>query len=141
MSAYTSEYPSIPFDPAYKKFFEDFYAASDVPDAHEKYVEFYTQDATLIMASNQVQGTSDILAFRKSMWEKVSSRIHNPLKIFPFGPNSDEVMLRGTVQYGLKAGGEASVDWGAYARLTKVNGEVKLAFYQVYLVSLIATGF
>ena len=69
------------------------------------------------------------------MWEKVSSRRHVAEKIFPFGENSNEVMLRGTVKYGLKAGGESGLDWGAYARLTKVDGEVKFEFYQVYLVS------
>ncbi|KAF2267803.1 hypothetical protein CC78DRAFT_530580 [Lojkania enalia] len=133
MSPYTSEYPSIPFDPTYRKFFEDFYATSDTPDTHEKYTEFFTEDATLIMASKQVKGREEILALRKSMWEKVSSRLHKPLKIFPFGPDSNEVMLRGTVKYGLKAGGESGLDWGAYARLTKVDGAVKMEFYQVYL--------
>lgn len=57
MSSYTSEYPSIPFDPAFKQFFEDFYAASDNPNAHDAYVQFYTKDATLIMASKKAQGS------------------------------------------------------------------------------------
>jgi hypothetical protein len=33
----------------------------------------------------------EILALRKAMWEKVDSRSHNPIKIFPFGSYSDEV--------------------------------------------------
>lgn len=69
------------------------------------------------------------------MWEKVSSRSHNPIKIFPFGSYSDEVMLHGTVKYGLKAGGEKEVDWAARAKLVKQERKVKLSFYQVYLVS------
>ena len=69
------------------------------------------------------------------MWEKVASRLHKAIRIFPFGPDSDRVMLYGTVTYGLKAGGESTIDWAAHAQLTKVNGDVKLAFYQVYLVS------
>jgi hypothetical protein len=69
------------------------------------------------------------------MWEKVQNRLHRPLKIFPYGPNANEVMLFGTVQYGLKSGGQSSVDWAAYARLKKVDGSVKMDFYQVYLVS------
>jgi hypothetical protein len=77
----------------------------------------------------------EILALRKSMWEHVSSRSHNPIKIFPFGSYADEVMLYGTVKYGLKAGGEKEVDWAARAKLVKVDGKVKMAFYQVYLVS------
>lgn len=72
------------------------------------------------------------------MWEKVASRKHKAVKIFPFGPNSDECMLYGTVQYGLKAGGESGVDWAARAHLVKEDGRVKMDFYQVYLVSMIA---
>ncbi|KAK7184972.1 hypothetical protein DPSP01_002800 [Paraphaeosphaeria sporulosa] len=133
MSSYTSEYPSIPFEPAFKKFFEDFYATSDNPDAHDAYVQFFTKDAALIMASKKAQGSEEILALRKGLWDKVASRVHNPIKIFPYGPNSNEVMLHGTVKYGLKAGGESSLDWAAYARLVKEEEKVKMEFYQVYL--------
>lgn len=77
----------------------------------------------------------EILALRKAMWEKVASRKHQAFKIFPFGPNSDEVMLYGTVKYGLKAGGESGLDWAARAHLVKEGGKVKMDFYQVYLVS------
>ncbi|KAH6633645.1 hypothetical protein C7974DRAFT_433591 [Boeremia exigua] len=135
MSAYTSEYPSVEFDAAYKAFFEEFYATSDTPDAHEKYIEYFTNDATLIMASKKVKGSDEILALRKAMWEKVASRKHRAVKIFPFGPNADECMLYGTVQYGLKAGGESGLDWAARAHLVKDNGRVRMDFYQVYLDS------
>lgn len=57
MSDYASNYPSVDFDPAYKKFFEDFYATSDTPDAHDKYTTYFTKDATLIMASKTVKGS------------------------------------------------------------------------------------
>ncbi|KAF1924534.1 uncharacterized protein M421DRAFT_424670 [Didymella exigua CBS 183.55] len=133
MSTYASEYPSVEFDSAYEKFFEKFYATSDTPDAHEKYIENFTSDATLIMASKKVKGSDEILAMRKGMWEKVASRKHKAVKIFPFGPNSDECMLYGTVQYGLKAGGDSAVDWAARAHLVKDGGQVKMDFYQVYL--------
>jgi hypothetical protein len=69
------------------------------------------------------------------MWEKVNRRKHTALKVFPFGPNSNEVMLYGTVDYGLKDGREATVDWAARAHLVKHNGAVMMDFYQVYLVS------
>lgn len=68
------------------------------------------------------------------MWEKIASRRHRPLKVFPYGSKSNEVMLFGTVHYGLKDGREASVDWAARAHLVKENGDVKMDFYQVYLV-------
>lgn len=67
------------------------------------------------------------------MWSAVSARSHNPIKIFPFGPNSSEIMLYGTVTYEFKAGGSATKDWAARALLTKVSEEWKFKEYQVYL--------
>jgi hypothetical protein len=74
---------------------------------------------------------------RQGMWEKIVRRKHTAIKVFPFGPNSDEVMLYGTVEYGLKDGREAKVDWSARAHLVKEDGAVMMDFYQVYLVSRI----
>ncbi|CBY00657.1 hypothetical protein IAQ61_011570 [Plenodomus lingam] len=136
MSAYASAYPpDTPFDPAYKAFFEQFYAVSDDPGAHEVYVENFTRDAIVIMASRKVVGRDAILALRHSMWEKVASRKHTAFKVFPFGANSNEVMIYGSVTYGLKSGGESSLDWAARAHLVKddADGRVKMDFYQVYL--------
>ncbi|ORY14911.1 hypothetical protein BCR34DRAFT_598817 [Clohesyomyces aquaticus] len=135
-SAYMSEYPTgVSFDPAYKTFFEEFYAISDSPDAHEKYVEQFTKDAVLVMASRKAKGSDEILTLRKSLWEKVTSRVHRPLRVFPYGAGSDDVMLYGTVSYALKAGGEVEVEWAARAHLVKQggNGKVRMDFYQVYL--------
>ncbi|KAF2092313.1 hypothetical protein K490DRAFT_70916 [Saccharata proteae CBS 121410] len=133
-SQYTSEYPKdIPFDAAYKRFFEEFYKMSDTPDANDKYPQFFTKDAVLIMASKRVEGSQEILALRKSMWEKVSARSHKPLKVFPLGANADEVMLYGTVEYVLKDGRQSGVDWAARACLVKEGEDVKMRFYQVYL--------
>jgi hypothetical protein len=58
MTSYASSYPSIPFDPAYKQFFENFYSISDDPTAHDKYAEQFTPDATVVMASKRVKGTA-----------------------------------------------------------------------------------
>lgn len=64
MASYTSEYPAVEFDPAYKKFFEDFYRISDTPDVHDVYASSFTEDATLIMASRTAKGTSGTLGLR-----------------------------------------------------------------------------
>jgi hypothetical protein len=77
---------------------------------------------------------AEILTLREGMWEKVSRRQHTATKVFPFGPSSNEVMLYGTVDYGLKDGREATVDWAARAHLVKQDGVVMMDFYQVYLV-------
>lgn len=72
------------------------------------------------------------------MWEHVASRKHKPLKVFPFGPNANEVMLYGTVGYGLKNGKSSEIDWAARAHLVEDGGSMKMDFYQVYLVRLFA---
>lgn len=71
------------------------------------------------------------------MWAAVKARSHNPVKVFPFGTNSEEVMLYGTVEYVFKGEGKgkASKDWAARAKLRKVGEVWKLVEYQVYLVS------
>jgi len=51
----------------------------------------------------------EILQIRKGMWTAVASRLHSPLKVFPFGSGSNEVMLYGTVTYTLKDGRKAGV--------------------------------
>jgi hypothetical protein len=64
MKMYTSEYPSNAFDPAFKRFFEDFYAISDNPDANNEYVDSFTSDATLIMASKKAQGSEGMISMK-----------------------------------------------------------------------------
>jgi hypothetical protein len=56
MSNYHFETPKLDLDPNFKTFFQDFYATSDTPDAHEHYAKYFTDDATLIMASKKVEG-------------------------------------------------------------------------------------
>ena len=51
----------------------------------------------------------EILQIRKGMWATVASRLHTPMKIFPFGAGSDEVMIYGTVAYTLKDGRRSDV--------------------------------
>jgi hypothetical protein len=134
-SSYISSYPTTPFNPAYAQFFSSFYKISDTPDAHAKYASQFTSDATLIMASKRCEGTEEILALRKGMWEKVKSRKHTPTKIFPFGVDADEVMIYGTVEYVMKEGDRTvNVDWAARACLVLEGEVVKMGFYQVYLV-------
>ena len=70
------------------------------------------------------------------MWEHVASRSHKPLKVFPFGQHADEMMLYGTVGFGMKNGKSNELDWAARAHLVKEGGEMKLDYYQVYLVRI-----
>jgi hypothetical protein len=74
---------------------------------------------------------------RHGMWEKVASRSHKPSMIYPFGKGGDDVMLHGTVDYELKDGKKAEgIEWAARAKFGSEHGNLKMVFYQVYLVSL-----
>lgn len=50
------DYPSIPFDPAYKRFLNEFYLLMDSPNEHEKYSQCFTPDATVIMGEREARG-------------------------------------------------------------------------------------
>lgn len=59
MAQYKSSYPSTPEVPSsLRHFFETFYKISDTPEAHEAYVDCFTQDAAMIIASAMVEGSS-----------------------------------------------------------------------------------
>ena len=72
---------------------------------------------------------------RHGMWEKVAKRSHKPEQIYAFGSGSDDVMLHGTVAYVLKDDKKTEAVWGARAHMVKVDGELKMDYYQVFLVS------
>jgi hypothetical protein len=65
----------------------------------------------------------EIMAIRKGLWEKVATRLHSPIKVFPFGDGlTDEVMLYGTVAFKLKD-----------ERRAEVSGTLSFALYYLYL--------
>lgn len=68
------------------------------------------------------------------MWEKVAKRSHKPQQLYSFGANADDIMLFGTVDYVLKDGKGTTVEWAARAHFSKAEGELKMDYYQVYLV-------
>lgn len=70
------------------------------------------------------------------MWASVVSRKHRVFKVFPFGPDFQEVMIYGTVALDLKSGDSLEFDWAARAELTasSPDGRYRMKFYQVYLV-------
>lgn len=74
------------------------------------------------------------------MWTSVASRKHTLHKIFPFGNDATEVMLYGSVELGMRSGSTVEIDWAGRAQLVKESdGEYRMSFYQVFLVSLLCT--
>ncbi|KAJ5551588.1 hypothetical protein N7535_000467 [Penicillium sp. DV-2018c] len=126
------------------EFLNDFYRTSDTEPEHEKYVQNFIEDATLIMGSKKAYGESEIRTLRHGLWEHVAERKHSPARIF-FG-GEDELMLYGGVAYRLKADpkNEVHVPWAArvvFAPRKEGEGEgLKMRFYQVYLDSAAQSG-
>lgn len=142
MSSYTGQTPaSLSVDPRIVAFFETFYRLSDDPSAHEEYAQSFAPDADFTMGSKRVGGYADILALRHGLWSgPVKTRKHTLEKIFPFGQDSHEVMLYGSVVYGLKNGKSLTVEWAARALLVEYRGELRFGQYQVYLVGFRGCG-
>ena len=66
--SYKSEYPAGPtVSPDIKSFFEHFYRASDLPGEHDQYVDFFTDDATFIMASKKATGSQGESYFSRAI--------------------------------------------------------------------------
>ncbi|KAJ3520509.1 hypothetical protein NM208_g13678 [Fusarium decemcellulare] len=134
MEPYTLAQPTgVAFDENVSEFFKDFYRVSDTPGLTTQYVNMFTKDATFILGSNSSQGSEGIASMREAMWNAVASRTHKLGKIFPFGDDSSEVMLYGSVDLTLKNGDTKQLDWAARAQLSRDEGGYKMKFYQVYL--------
>ncbi|KAJ5514281.1 hypothetical protein N7463_003833 [Penicillium fimorum] len=123
-------------------FMEDFYCTSDTESLHEKYVQSFTEDATLIMGPKEAKGTSAILTLRHGLWTHVASRRHTPMQIY-FG-SDNEIMLYGGVNYRLKADpdNDVYVPWAGRVVFAPQKGDedIKMQFYQVYLDTAAQSG-
>lgn len=68
-----------PRAPALIAFMEDFYRTSDTESQHEKYVQSFTEDATLIMGPKQAQGADGMLHCFTGYRRKLDCmKIHKP---------------------------------------------------------------
>ena len=57
---FSSSPQSSPDSQPVQAFFTEFYKTSDTPDAHEKYADAFTEDATFILASKTAKGRAGI---------------------------------------------------------------------------------
>ncbi|GAA5904797.1 nuclear transport factor 2 family protein [Sporobolomyces salmoneus] len=116
--------PSL--DQAKVEFISAFYRTSDSRDV-DQYLNFLTSDVDFIMGLNAVKGEAAVRKIRETMWGGVETRAHNPEKAFE---NGNEVMLHGTVSYGLKNGEKVEhVGWAAKMVFAE-GSELKLSRYQ-----------
>ncbi|GAA5977983.1 hypothetical protein JCM5350_006289 [Sporobolomyces pararoseus] len=111
------------------EFISSFYQTSDSRDV-DKYLNFLTNDVDFIMGLNAVKGEAAVRKIRETMWGGVETRAHNPEKVYLGDSEANELMLHGTVSYGLK-NGEKVENVGFGARMVFAPGsELKLSRYQ-----------
>lgn len=88
--------------------------------------------------ANKTNYITEILPLRHGLWTHVASRRHTPTQIY-FG-GDDEIMLYGGVNYRLKANpdNDVYVPWAGRVVFAPQKGDedIKMQFYQVYLVSI-----
>jgi hypothetical protein len=141
-------------------FLNAFYRASDTspaenPRAHELYADFFLPNSPLLMGPNTFNGREGFIKFREQGWEKVSSRRHVVLDVFPsalpsplplcYHPSSHTRPSHATSIRTLFSPPQASekhpkrhaADWAGHMKLNYLEDEggYKLAFYQVWIVS------
>lgn len=57
MSTYNPAYPSnVPVDAGIKEFITTFYGVSDTPGKNQEWLDFFRDDATLVMAMQKATG-------------------------------------------------------------------------------------
>ncbi|GAA5863032.1 hypothetical protein JCM5296_003930 [Sporobolomyces johnsonii] len=128
MSSYTFAHPAA-LSPAKVQFIENFYRVSDSRDV-DQYLGFLTTDVDFIMGVNAVKGEAAVRKIRETMWGGVETRQHEPEKVYLGDEHGNELMLHGTVTYGLRNGKTVEkVGWAA--RMVFAEGDaLKMARYQ-----------
>lgn len=71
---------------------------------------------------------------RHAMWANVATRVHVVDRVFPStsAESKNELMLFGSVEYGLKNGKVIKTEWAGRMVFDEVEKE-RMRFYQVYL--------
>ncbi|KAK0646607.1 hypothetical protein B0T16DRAFT_329310 [Cercophora newfieldiana] len=149
MSNYEPLFPTAhSADPTVKQFITDFFKTSDNPELTDEWVDFFREDATLVMGSTApATGRVDIRKLRVGMWEHVEARRHTLGRVFPVvggfegdgdgGEDGVEFMMFGKVDYKPRDADAApySVDFAGHARLVGegLEGRWGFAYYRVYL--------
>ncbi|RDK46812.1 hypothetical protein M752DRAFT_261774 [Aspergillus phoenicis ATCC 13157] len=125
-------YPLIPFDPAYKRFLNEFYLLMDAPNEHERYIQCFTPDATVLMRGKEVHGREGIFTLRKALWNPTKQCTHRIKQVFPYGPNSNVAMVHGTLDCVFNDGSVKTGDWAARCHFV-MRDRVYLSRYQIYM--------
>ncbi|KAH7267480.1 uncharacterized protein BKA55DRAFT_684748 [Fusarium redolens] len=85
-------------DKELQQFAIDFYRISDNPEENQRWVDSFTEDASVQIGADKARGSKDLAEFRSRMWKHIKERRHTVLKVFPGRfSDSNECMILGEV--------------------------------------------
>ena len=145
-------------DSQVKESLERYYEVSKNASAHDDYADLFTSDGEFDMNAKKAKGKerewssfspiafpisgfeckasgTESRALRKAIWSHVPGRDHSPIQIYTHGNDEYDLMIHGVVKYNHHAGHETGSDWAANVKLAKEGGELKVALYEITVVS------
>ncbi|KAI7760297.1 hypothetical protein LZL87_008387 [Fusarium oxysporum] len=121
-------------DKELQQFAFDFYRISDNPEENQRWVDSFTEDASVQIGADKARGSKDLVEFRSRMWKHIKERKHTVLKVFPGRfSDSNECMILGEVSVTTTDGRLKEAAWSAHAVVRKVDGQWKFSQYRVWL--------
>ncbi|EGU85840.1 hypothetical protein FOQG_01030 [Fusarium oxysporum f. sp. raphani 54005] len=121
-------------DKELQQFAIDFYRISDNPEENQRWVDSFTEDASVQIGADKARGSKDLVEFRSRMWKHIKERKHTVLKVFPGRfSDSNECMILGEVSVTTTDGRLKEAAWSAHAVVRKVDGQWKFSQYRVWL--------
>ncbi|RSL52119.1 hypothetical protein CEP53_008190 [Fusarium sp. AF-6] len=121
-------------DPAIKAHIASLYYAVDNKEL-ERWGSHFTDDAELKKGATNVKGREielDLIELVTKSWAVVQSRDHTVYKVFPFGVNSDEVMMHGRSHNVSLDGVKSTFTWAARMHFRKgEDGSVLIDKYTI----------
>jgi hypothetical protein len=115
----------------------------DDPHSDDSYLSTFTTSATLLLGPSPAEGHAAIKSLRDSMINPQTGPVvdleHNLHKLFIMAsdaeaPNTQEVIMNGSIWYKLKNGVRADADWATWTVLKdQGDGDLKISYYKVYV--------
>ncbi|KAJ4322519.1 hypothetical protein N0V84_004765 [Fusarium piperis] len=139
-------------DDAVHRFLDEYFKLSDIRERTTEYVNMFTDDARFILGSQPSEGTTgemrileasiskdlteqEITAAMETLWATISWRKHMIRNASPYGNNSGQVEIHGSVDLELLDGQKKTLIFTSRGHLTPVDSEwgYKWDSYQVFI--------
>ncbi|CAG9947647.1 unnamed protein product [Clonostachys rosea f. rosea IK726] len=91
----------------------------------------FTEDAVFKKEAAEIKGRQALIDSGKESWKPLKSRDHTVYKVFPFGPDCDEIMLHGRSQNVDLEGNERTFTWAARMHFRTVEGKLLIDEYTI----------